>query len=650
MSRNPLTTGSLRESWEPVIRALATGALTLAAGYATGMVFSNQPPQWYSIVAAVLTAALSGWALYELRLGRFHRAVKLMVTVLLVVVSYGLFRQALIERTSTVSLYTLPIALSALLLGRAALVTTTGIATASILLLASFRHVPGLGPQFINPLSTGVGPVLLLSVLIVILLALFLDRFTVSLQMNLNSLRRQEQANFDLNMSLLQHIEQLGVAERERNEALDAERASHRLMEHANIRSSFLAEMGRFMNTPQDLESTLSTLPQLLTGQFGGRSAVYLLQADGTLQRATIAEADERVARVVRTALADPTVSASIGEMAMQSVRSGRPVVVDDAASTDGDHARAAVALGDLVLLLVPLINRGASLGVISLAVPRGTVQLDADMESFFVEIGRRGAAAITYAREFTETLDLNEELERRVAARTAELQAVNAELETFTYSASHDLRAPLRGIDGFSQALEEDYGDQLDETARGYLNRIRTGAQRMAGLIDDLLSLSRISQGTMVRADVDISSLATEILEDLQAAEPERQMEVEVQPGMTAHADARLVEIVLTNLLGNAWKFTSRKPGGRISVTSEKIGDEQVFHVRDNGAGFNMDYSSKLFAPFQRLHSVDEFHGSGIGLATTYRIIRRHGGRIWAEGEPDQGAMFSFVLEPATR
>jgi len=244
------------------------------------------------------------------------------------------------------------------------------------------------------------------------------------------------------------------------------------------------------------------------------------------------------------------------------------------------------------------------------------------------------------------EIRQLNAELEQRVVERTAELAAVNKELESFSYSVSHDLRSPLRSIDGFSQALLEDYNDKLDAQAQNYLHRVRAASQRMAQLIDDMLNLSRVSRGEMRREEIDLSRMARDITEQLQRAQPERIVEVKIEDGIKARGDDRLLRIALENLLGNAWKFTSKQPSSRIEF-GVQAGDagEDVFFVRDNGAGFDMAYADKLFGAFQRLHSIDEFEGTGVGLATVQRIIRRHGGRIWAESQPGRGATFYFTL-----
>lgn len=234
--------------------------------------------------------------------------------------------------------------------------------------------------------------------------------------------------------------------------------------------------------------------------------------------------------------------------------------------------------------------------------------------------------------------------LEELVEDRTAALQVANRELEAFSYSVSHDLRSPLRSLDGFSQALLEDYGDALDDKGEDYLNRIRTASQRMARLIDDILLLSRLTRSEMNRDDVDVSRLVEELVEDLRAAEPEREVDIRVEEGLTAHADARLLRVLLHNLVGNAWKFTSRQDHATIEI-GHANGDRQTFVVRDDGVGFDMAYADKLFGAFQRLHSAGEFEGTGIGLATVQRIVHRHGGRVWAESEPGSGAAFYFTL-----
>jgi PAS domain S-box-containing protein len=224
-------------------------------------------------------------------------------------------------------------------------------------------------------------------------------------------------------------------------------------------------------------------------------------------------------------------------------------------------------------------------------------------------------------------------------------LRRANAELESFSYSVSHDLRGPLRGIDGWSLALLEDYSERLDERGRKCLNFVRGETQRMGRLIDDLLELSRVTRTEMRRERVDLSLLARDIADRLQGAEPDRRVEFIIQPGLIAYGDARLLEVLLANLLNNAWKFTGRHPSARIEFGRTEIEGRTVYFVRDDGAGFDMAFAGKLFAPFQRMHKTSEFPGSGIGLATVQRIAHRHGGQVWAEAEVERGATFYFAL-----
>jgi PAS domain S-box-containing protein len=263
---------------------------------------------------------------------------------------------------------------------------------------------------------------------------------------------------------------------------------------------------------------------------------------------------------------------------------------------------------------------------------------------AIIVDITRRREAEAQVRR-------FNVELERRIAERTAQLEYSNRELEAFAYSVAHDLRAPLRSISNFSLALTEDCAEQLDTTGRDYLQRIRASSQRMAELIDGILALSRVNRTELVEKDFDLSGLARSISEQIQRWKPERTVNFHIQNGLVVRGDAQLLRLVLENLMGNAWKFTRNKPVAEIEVGAlpETAGRRRVYFVRDNGAGFDMEYQKKLFGVFQRLHTQQEFEGHGVGLATVQRIIRRHEGRVWGEGRVGEGATFYFTLHEET-
>jgi signal transduction histidine kinase len=292
--------------------------------------------------------------------------------------------------------------------------------------------------------------------------------------------------------------------------------------------------------------------------------------------------------------------------------------------------------------ILRPLGRLHAGIGVVG----RGDLSFRLGDAGRRDEIGDLAAAFDGMAQRLQESTVSRAELEAKIGARTAELVAANRELETFSYSVSHDLRAPLRSLDGFSCALLEDYGAQLDEAGQDYLKRIRQAAVRMGVLIDDLLKLSQVTRREIHHEPVALSAIAREVVEELSAGEPERSVEVTIAPDLEARGDPALLRVVLQNLLHNAWKFSSIRERAVIEFAAKTDPSQHpVYYVRDNGAGFAMEYADKLFAPFQRLHSSEEFEGTGIGLATVQRALRRHHGKIWAEATPGAGATFFFTL-----
>ncbi len=286
------------------------------------------------------------------------------------------------------------------------------------------------------------------------------------------------------------------------------------------------------------------------------------------------------------------------------------------------------------------VLRAGQWAGELALLDPQGS--RIPTIESFFVI--RNAEGQVAYLADVITDISERKRSEEQLKRNRDQLASANKELESFAYSVSHDLRAPLRGIDGWSQALIEDYAGSLDATARGYLETVRGETKRMAQLIDALLQLSRVARSEMKRVPVDLSALAGEVDGELRLSQPERDVEFRLTPGLDTVGDRTLLLVLMRNLLGNAWKFSAGRRGAIVEF-GRRAGPEAAFFVRDNGAGFDMAFSGKLFTPFQRLHGQEEFPGTGIGLATVQRIVHRHGGRIWAEGEPGIGATFFFTL-----
>ncbi len=313
----------------------------------------------------------------------------------------------------------------------------------------------------------------------------------------------------------------------------------------------------------------------------------------------------------------------------------------EPALSRGYELGRRALADG-LGVLDMAVLHRAALAEAVTLSARADRERFARSAADFFHELLSPFEMSFRGYRSANDELQhLNEILrQQKEAAENA-----NRELESFSYSVSHDLRAPLRSIDGFSQILLEDYAEALDEGGKKYLRYVVESAQRMGQLIDDLLGLARVSRADISRVEVDMTSLVSGICDRLRASCPERVCAFAIQSGVRGTGDARLLAVLLENLLGNAWKFTSKRTKAEIAFGSEERGGTTAYFVRDNGAGFDMTYANRLFGAFQRLHSATEFEGTGIGLATVQRVVNRHDGRVWAEGKLDSGASFYFTL-----
>jgi signal transduction histidine kinase len=410
----------------------------------------------------------------------------------------------------------------------------------------------------------------------------------------------------------------------------------------------FLNDIGRMIIT-QPINDTIAYMAESCLQAVGGTEAAIATVHIETLE-VNIQRPHSFVPLYIRNDDKRPIrIAWSIGEPAY--LHGGQPM-------QDAPSLR--TALGAQALYIVPICEIDESWLILLLGLRGSALFVQDDL--FLLRLFAGQVSALIENKTLVEKLrTLNEQLEAKVTARTlalrrsdeelrqriGQLTALNRELEAFSYSVSHDLRAPLRAINGFSQALSEDFGPELSTDAQEYLRRIRAASQRMGHQIDDMLMLSRVTRIEMTIETVNLSEISLQIIEELTMLEPQRMVKALIEPGLFTQADQNLVELLLQNLIHNAWKFTSRKEVAQIDVGTLGETDITVYYVKDNGAGFDPQYAEKLFTVFQRLHAAADFEGSGVGLATAQRIVHRHGGRIWAEGKPNDGATFYFTLSP---
>jgi signal transduction histidine kinase len=406
-------------------------------------------------------------------------------------------------------------------------------------------------------------------------------------------------------------------------------------------RSQLLSDISdEFIRAGLDYAPALSTIIRRTTEWFGDYGFIHLLTEEGKLFEAAVCHNPrsnpEDVVQPLFSSMSD-------GETSLLH----HVVSTGDLMLICGDHHQDGLPVLDNFafhnVIIVPMRADEQVMGTLTLIRSQSDGSYTVEDESFLQYIADRAAISISNARLVRTIQRLNADLEERVKKRTLQLSVANKELEAFAYSVSHDLRTPLRAIDGFSRILSEKYADILDAKGSDYLRRTRAAAQRMAELIDDLLELSRLTRAEMRQTNVDLSDIVHELKMHLQESQPHRVVDFVIQDGLVVRGDERLLRSALENLLGNAWKFTGKQDHALIEFGMETQQGEPVFLVRDNGAGFNMKYADKLFGAFQRLHSMTEFPGTGIGLAITQRVIHRHGGSIWAEAAVGQGATFYF-------
>jgi len=441
-------------------------------------------------------------------------------------------------------------------------------------------------------------------------------------------------------------------ADEERQKLLEVEREARVQAERARETSRFLAEAGSVLVSSLDSSATLERVARLAVPSFADWSFVHLRDASGALRRVAVAHSDPEREALLRSvediyppSADDPYGPAKVtrtGVSEMVGVVADR--ILEESAKDDA-HLHQLREFGFTSYISVPLIARTRTLGAMTFAMAESGRHFGESELLLAQQLADRAALAIDNARLFAEVEEARRDLEQRVLARTMQLQEANRELESFSYSVSHDLRAPIRHISGFVDLFRKRGAGSLDPAAAHYLDVIADAAKQAGTLVDDLLAFSRMGRAELARQRVSMDAMVQEVLGQLQPEIASRAIEWRIGQLGEVTGDAAMLRLVWRNLLSNAVKYTRTREGAIIEVSRTELDREHVFCVRDNGVGFDMKYVGKLFGVFQRLHSADQFEGTGIGLANVRRIVGRHGGKAWAEGEVNRGAAFFFSL-----